>query len=322
MERPEAFGRHRKCQAIHESAQMTESRMQVTLFGTGAMACLFAARLARVAQVTMLGTWAAAIDRIRERGIVLEAADGNRTVRVAAEFLGTTVPPADLAIVLVKSWQTRSIAPYLDGCLKPDGVALSLQNGLGNLPLLGRAFAGVTAEGATLLGPGHVRHGGSGQTHIVASERIADLLRRAGFDCHRCAPESAEGMIWGKLAVNCGINALTALLGVRNGVLLERDSAMDLLQRAAAECAAVAAARGIRLPYADPELRIREVLAQTAENQSSMLQDILRGAPTECDAIHGAVVLEGRRLGVPTPVNDVLWHLLRAAAHNQRSCVP
>jgi 2-dehydropantoate 2-reductase len=94
------------------------------------------------------------------------------------------------------------------------------------------------------------------------------------------------------------------------------------MARAALECAAVAAARGIRLPFADPVEHAREVARLTAANRSSMLQDVLRGAPTECDAIYGAVVREGERLGVPVPVNAELWRRLRRAAPEPEATQP
>jgi len=294
--------------------------MRIYLFGTGAMSCLFAARLARAVQVTVLGTWAEAITAIRDRGILFEDSRESRTVRVDAEFLGTKLPLSNLAIVLVKSWQTAQVAPWLGQYLDPEGPAISLQNGLGNLELLGpRAFPGSTAEGATLLGPGHVRSGGAGPTYMVAPEWAVALFRSAGFECYRCDPAEADSLLWGKLAVSCGINALTALLRVPNGELLNRPNVTDLMVRAATECAVIARAKGIQLPFPDAAARVKEVAEKTAANQSSMLQDVLRGARTECDAINGAIVAEGRRLGIPTPVNDILWQLVQAAVHQSRS---
>jgi len=299
-----------------------ECEMRVVLFGTGAMACLFAARMAGVAKVTMVGTWPEGITAIRQRGILFEDTQGTRTVLVDAEYLGADPVPADLAIILVKSWQTERIAGHLPKYLRSDGFALSLQNGLGNLELLGaRAFPGTTAEGATLLGPGHVRAGGEGLTHVVGPMRVVDLFRDAGFECYRCELQEAESLLWGKLTVSCGINALTALLRVHNGELLNRPSATDLMIRAAKECAAIAGAKGIALPFADPAARVREVAEKTASNQSSMLHDVLRGAQTECDVINGAIVSEGRRLGIPTPVNDILWQLVLAARFNKTGAV-
>ncbi len=284
--------------------------MRVTILGTGAMACLFAARLAPVADVTVVGTWDEALAAIAAGGVVVES-EAPRRVGVAR--LGAAVPPADLVLVLVKAWQTDAVAPHLASLLAPDGAAVTLQNGLGHRERFGpRARLGVTMLGATLLGPGRVRPGGAGTTYVAGPAWIAAVLGRAGLAARVVDEAEAERLAWGKLAVNCAINPLTALLRVPNGALLERADAGVLMDRAAAECAAVARASGITLPWADPVAYAREVAARTAANRSSMLQDVLRGAPTEIDAINGAVVREAERRGVPAPVNHVLWRLVRA----------
>ena len=294
--------------------------MRVLLFGAGSMACLFGARLAPAADVTLIDTWKEGIDAIRKNGILLEDANGKRTVSVHAEYLGTPLEPFDLAFVLIKSWQTGFIAKYLPGYLKPEGLAISLQNGLGNVEQLGaKAFPGTTAEGATLLGPGQVKAGGSGPTHIVAPAWVVDLLKSAGFEAYACNTNKAVSLLWGKLSVSCGINALTALLRIPNGELLKRPAATELMIRAVLECVAVARAAGIVLPYADAVSYAKEIAERTAANQSSMFQDIFRGAPTECDAINGAIVRAGTRLGVATPVNEILWQLVMAAGAQNRS---
>jgi 2-dehydropantoate 2-reductase len=152
-----------------------------------------------------------------------------------------------------------------------------------------------------------------GPTYIAPHPRLetlVDLLETAGFEVH--AASDLLSLMWGKLVVNTGINALTALLEVRNGKLLEGTHARSLMNTAAMETARVAEAQGIKLPYDDPTQEVEAVARRTAENESSMLQDIRRGAPTEVDAINGAVVREGDRLGVPAPVNRTLWNLVRA----------
>jgi 2-dehydropantoate 2-reductase len=106
---------------------------------------------------------------------------------------------------------------------------------------------------------------------------------------------------------------LTALLHRPNGALLEDEHSRELMAEAARETAVVAAALGVRLPYRDAAEQAAEVARRTAANHSSMLQDILRGAPTEIDAINGAVAEVGRRAGLDTPVNRTLWRLVRAA---------
>lgn len=284
------------------------------------MACLLGAHLAPHARVILLGTWPEGVEVVARRGIVLESERGEETIPARATTDPRQAGRADVVLVLVKSWQTERAARQAAEVLAPESLALTLQNGLGNLEKLqaalgpDRALPGVTTLGATLLGPGRVREGGRGPIHLPDDprlDRFADTLRQAGFNTLRHPTSDLQPLIWGKVVVNCGINPLTALLRVPNGELLARADARLLMERAACEAAEVARAKGIRLPYADPAAQVRKVARATAANRSSMLQDVLRGAPTEVDAINGAAVEEGQRLDVPAPINDVLWRLVR-----------
>jgi 2-dehydropantoate 2-reductase len=177
-----------------------------------------------------------------------------------------------------------------------------------------RALLGVTEQGATLVAPGRVRPCGDGPTHIAGPDSLAAVFRSAGLDARAVDPARGASLAWGKLAVNAGINALSAILRVPNGQLLARPEALTLLECAANEVAEVARAKGIVLPFPDAAAQARRVARATSSNLSSMLQDVLRGVPTEIDAINGAVVREGARLGVPTPANETLLRLLAARA--------
>jgi len=294
------------------------------IVGTGAMASLFAARLsaARV-RVIMLGTWEEGLKALNEDGVRLVSADGSEQCYPVQ----ATQDPDDCvgvryALVLVKSWQTPRAAKQLAECLAKDGLAMSLQNGLGNRELLSqtlgakRVVLGVTTIGATLLGPGRVYQAGEGVISIGAHSNlgiISNLFRAAGFVIEN-APD-ANALLWGKLVINAAINPLTAILGVPNGELLNRSTARALLQATAREVAAVAVAQGIRLPYPDPVVAAENIARRTAENHSSMLQDVQRGVPTEIDAICGAVVQAGEQTGVPTPINRTLMQLVKALRH-------
>jgi 2-dehydropantoate 2-reductase len=291
----------------------------ILIAGTGAMACLFGARLAPHAEVTLLGTWSDGLAALQRGGIRLEAGGLETAYRVRATSDPLDCAGAPFALVLVKSWQTRRTAETLAQCLASDGVALTLQNGLGNLESLqevlgpGRAALGVTTTGATLLGPATVRPGGSGPTYVGRHPRIEPylaVLAQAGFAIEM--EEDLEALLWGKLVVNTAINPLTALLQVVNGELVKDPHARRLLRAVAMETASVAVARGIRLPYADPIAQTEAVAERTGSNRSSMLQDIQRGAPTEIDAINGAVARAGEAVGVEAPLNNALWALVRA----------
>lgn len=297
------------------------SETEVLIVGTGAMACLFAARLAAARQpVTMLGHWRPGLRALQKHGVRLERPDGSQAVYpVQATSDARRCAGACYALVLVKSWQTEIAAGDLKRCLTPDGLALTLQNGLGNAEILRQALGaerlalGVSTSGATLLGPGRVRPSGDGPLTIQdhpAVRPLAEILAQAGFSVEFV--QDAQALLWGKLLINAAINALTALLDVPNGVLLQRPSAERLMAEAATEAASVAAALNVALPYRDPFEAARAVAQRTAENRSSMLQDVQRGAPTEVDAINGAIVRLGEQTGTPTPVNRALWLLVRA----------
>jgi len=294
----------------------------ILIVGTGALATLFAARLsANGHPITMFGTWKDGLRALNENGARLVDADG-------AEYaypVKATSNPMDCrgalyALVLVKSWQTERAASQLSDCLAKDGLVLTLQNGVGNREILAGTLGlsqvalGVTTTGATLLGPGLARTGGEGVISVEAHPRLEPLefaLTEAGFNVQ--VVNDADALVWGKLVINAAINPLTALLRVPNGELLQRPAAHKMMSALAREAAAVATAQGIHLPFKDAVRAAEDVARKTAANHSSMFQDIRRGAPTEIDAICGAITKTGEKLGVSTPVNRVCWRLTQAS---------
>jgi 2-dehydropantoate 2-reductase len=299
---------------------MNSSAEPILIVGSGALGCLFAARLAATGQrVQMLGTWREGVVAL-QRGVTLVAADGTKqTFPVEASLEAKDFRGAQQAIVLVKAWQTERAAGQLVECLAADGLALTLQNGLGNREKLaaqlgeGRVAYGVITTGATLLGPGEVRWAGEGQISLGAHAKLdllPGVLQTAGFKVVNV--ENVDSVAWSKLVINAAINPLTAVLGISNGELLTRTDARELSAALANEVAAVAAKKNIALTFADPVAAAEDVARRTAANLSSMLQDVRRGATTEIDAICGEVVKAGEAAGVPTPVNATMWRLVRA----------
>ncbi|GAB4467775.1 MAG: 2-dehydropantoate 2-reductase [Anaerolineales bacterium] len=301
--------------------------MNILIVGTGALACLFAARLAQAQHaVTMLGTWQEGIEALNGAGVrLVDAQNRERRFPVRAVSDPRECAGVTYAIVLVKAWQTERAARQLRDCLTDNGLALSLQNGLGNRETLardlgaGRVALGSTTTGATLLGPGLVKAGGEGVVSLEQKPALGPLeetLKSAGFNVQTV--ENPEALIWGKLVINAAINPLTALLRVKNGELLERPSAREAMCALAREAAETARAEGISLPFDDPIARVEEVAQKTAANTSSMLQDVLRGAPTEIDAICGAVVQTAQKHRLSAPVNWTCWQLVKALEASRR----
>jgi len=295
--------------------------MNFLVVGPGAMGCLFASRLKKAGHHVMIVDYKSErADFINKSGILIEGAAGEERIRVPV-VTGRAPEETEVALICVKANQTREAAEAIFSWLGLRTSVLTLQNGLGNLELLEEVFGkervlgGVTAEGATLLGPGHARHAGRGQTIIGPAgpadgpvARIVSAFEDAGFDTH--SANEVENLIWGKLIVNVGINALTAITRLKNGRLPAIEGAKTVMKMAVGEAESVAHAKGINLPYPDPFERVLEVCRATAENKASMLQDVLGQRITEIQFINGAVVREGKKSGIPTPVNLTLTSIV------------
>jgi 2-dehydropantoate 2-reductase len=303
--------------------------MRIAIFGVGAMGCLFGARLTPHADVTLIGRWAEQIAALRSHPLRVIEPDGQESeVEVCVTDDAGSLPPVDVALILTKAAGTERAAIHAARLLRSTGIAITLQNGLGNLEIIAehvgaeRAALGVTTQGGATDGPGVLRVGGTGKTHLATRPEIngrvwalASVFEQAGMITELV--EDVSALVWGKLVVNCAINPLTALLRVRNGGLVDSQWARQIMAEAAREVAAVAAAQEIALPFADPAARAEEVARLTAPNRSSMLQDVERGAVTEIEAICGAVMRQGEALSVPTPVNSTLYRLIKAIEETQ-----
>ncbi|MFP3867291.1 MAG: ketopantoate reductase family protein [Desulfobacteraceae bacterium] len=307
--------------------------MKIAIIGPGALGCLLVAGLHKIAAEVWLVDYRP--DRaayLQSHGVRLTTLDGQEQhFPVKCTCQANAVGPCDLAILSVKAHQTKNAAQSLPPLMGRDGLALTLQNGIGNLEQMAavvgpeRLLAGVIMHGVTLLDWGRARHAGSGKTLLgippgsqVTSEQLAEWVSRfqaAGFDCQGVADIVA--VIWDKLLVNVGVNPLTALTRLLNGGLLEVPEAWEVAAAAVQEAQAVAQAADIAISP-DPLPRVRQVCQATAGNRSSMLQDVLAQRPTEIEALNGRIVALGQRLKVSTPVNAILSHLIRALEKSYR----
>lgn len=300
--------------------------MKIAVIGPGAVGCLLAASFAEAGEdVHLVDYRPERVVLLRERGIRLTTPEGiSRLIPVPCGLPGE-VGPCGLAILAVKAHQTRAAASSLSLLLAPGGLALSLQNGLGNLEEMARVvgpeplLAGITFLGVTRQEEGQILYAGEGEVLIgsppgsgapaPAIEAVAALLQGAGFKCRAVA--DILPLLWDKLMINAGINPLTALLRVPNGALPDLSAAWSLAVAAAAEVQAVARGQGLAVS-GDPAERLLRVCRATAKNRSSMLQDILAGRVTEIESLNAQVAARGAALGVPTPVNELLTRLIRA----------
>lgn len=307
--------------------------MDVLVFGAGSLGSLLGGLLAREHEVTLVGR-EAHVTAVRERGLAIDGAIEAQVRPVATTE--ATGHDADFAVVAVKSLDTPAAADALS--TGTFDAVLSVQNGLGNEATLAAAvdapvLAGTATYGAALSTPGRVTCTGLGEVALgpraggesAVADRVGAAFAAAGVET-TVVPDPARRR-WRKLAVNAGVNPVTALARVENGALRADgddrpgtgvgDAAGELARGAARETARVAAAEGVDLDEDTVVAAVDDVVAATAANRSSMLQDVLAGRRTEVDAINGAIVERAAAAGVDVPVTETLAGLVRAWERGQ-----
>jgi len=297
--------------------------MKVIVVGPGALGCLLAAKLSRAHEVWLLDHDAERAECLARSGVLLEEQGQLLSCRLQATADPYRIGAADLAVLCVKSHQIKKAMVTAAPALRQVGLVLALANGIGHLEILGDLCrgqcwgVGITSQGATLAGRGRVIHRGEGLTKIGLPP-ASEIVATSALSCQKLLAATAAAFtqagipttvvdevlphLWGKLLVNVGINALTAINDCPNGALLESPRLVALLTAAVQEGALVADKLGLRLP-SDPVSDALAVCRATAANFSSMLQDVRNNRRTEIEAINGAVVRLAEELGVATPIN-------------------
>ncbi len=299
--------------------------MKIAVVGSGAIGGLLGSLLHNSGEdVVLVDVWQEHIQAIRSSGLTVAGSDGDQVFRMKATAVVSEAGTPDLIIFAVKSYDNQVAA---NDCLKiagPETIVLTVQNGVGNVDIIGeilgreRIIAGTCAFGSTVLAPGKIRPTPAGSLSIgeldgrvtPRLQNVVEMFVRAGVEMH--VSREVDSLIWTKLMVNVGINALAAITRLTNGQLVELEELRNVQEAAVGEGIAVARAKGIPFMVDDILEHVRRIARATYHNKASMLQDIERGARTEVLAINGAVVAEGQKQGIPTPVNETLTNLVLA----------
>ena len=306
--------------------------MNIAVVGAGAMGSLFGALLAEAGNdVWLYDVWLEHVQTINQDGLRIEREGNTRTVKIKATDDSRQIGQAGLVIIFVKSFRTNLAAETALNLIGSDGCVMTLQNGMGNADVIAeiiepeRIFAGTTSHGATLLGPGSIRHAGCGPTIIGAWSQTEGGLQRARqfaefFNWTGIKTESVADVrrvVWNKLLINIGINAITALTNIKNGEILGLDITRELSRAAVEEAINVARAENIKVDDNAVD-RVFKVAQATAINRSSMGQDVDHRRQTEIAAINGFIVREAKRLGLQAPVNFALTALVQTLEYHYK----
>ena len=265
--------------------------MKIVIVGPGAMGCLFAAFLSKLFstskdaenKIWFLDKNKERAAKIHQDGVSIEGISGYWQSPVKATADIKEIGHADLIIICVKSYDTKEAVTQAKFLMAENTRVLTLQNGIGNIEIINeivgskKVIGGVTNLGATSLEVGKVRHAGVGETVIgridgkipVEMRSIREIFNKAGLQIR--ISRDIKGLLWSKLIINVGINALTAITRLNNGRLIEFEGTRRILREAVTEAIRVAKRKRIKLIYDDPLAKVEGVCEATATNVSSML---------------------------------------------------
>jgi 2-dehydropantoate 2-reductase len=298
--------------------------VKVCVVGCGAVGSLFAANLATLDDVEVFAfdLSQAHVDAINRDGLRLTGA-GEVTGRLTATTDAGSLPKCDFGIVATKAMHTDA-ALAATAAVFADGCVATVQNGIGNEEVLARhvprVIRGTTFPAGKIVAPGVVQWDVKGDTTmgpfelqpapLEEVERLADACTRGGMPTKAVA--DARGPQWRKVIFNAATNPLGALTGLTHGRVCEQPALRSLASRLVAEGKAVAAAQEIELD-SDPEELIDYAARKDVayDHKASMLQDVEARRQTEVDYLNGGIAEFGKRLGVPTPINETIWGLVK-----------
>ena len=299
--------------------------MRIAVLGAGSIGILFGTLLHESGnEVTLYNRNRNIVKAIRRNGARVQ--EGRRIIQatIPIEAPPRSLRRHDMVLVTVKAYDTPDVARKYRSRVDPGSTVLSLQNGLGNYETLARhlgkknVIMGSTTEAALMTKPGLVDHTGHGQTWLGEydgreSERcnqIGQILSRAGLPAR--PTRDIRDIIWKKAIVNSAINPLSALTRLRNGELGQSEDLRTIMREAIEEGSRIGAAEGIVFDASRLIGFATRILHATAQNRSSMLQDIESRRRTEIGQLNAILVEYGRKHHVETPVNSILLLLVRA----------
>lgn len=292
----------------------------VVVVGAGAVGSYYGGLLARAGVPVTLIARAPHVAAINKDGLFLDTTTFKETVRVAATTEMSAVAAADLVLLCVKTLDTVSAARDAKALMGEGAVMISMQNGVDNAERIKEelGFEVISAAvyvAASVPKPGTLRHSGRGDLVIggafpaATMTAIAEMFAGAGMPCRISADLPLE--MWTKLAMNGTYNAISALTGCTYGVLVNDPGAISIMMTLAEEIVAVARAKNIGLDLADVQDKVRKLGPAMPNTLSSTQQDIARGKLTEIDSLNGYIAAQGRRYGIPTPMNAAMHSLVK-----------
>jgi 2-dehydropantoate 2-reductase len=299
--------------------------MKIAIVGCGAMGSVYAALLADAGhEIWAIDSWKEHVEAMRAKGLRLEGASGDRTVKLHATTDTTEAGPCDLVIIATKAMHVEQAATAAKALIGDNTMVLSIQNGLGGpdttARVLGRdkVMVGVVGGfGASMRGPGHAHHNGWELVRLgefsgpvtPRLEQIAEVWRSGGFRV-KCF-DDIDQLVWEKLICNVCFSGTCTITGLTVGEVMNDVDAWQVASGCAVEAYNVAKARNIKVDIDDPLEYVRNFGSKIPNARPSMLLDHLAKRMSEIDAINGAIPPAAQSVDVAAPFNTVVSALVR-----------
>jgi len=302
--------------------------MKIAIVGTGAMGSVYAGLFASAGhEVWAIDAWREHVEAMKQKGLRLEGASGDRTVKVHATTDPKEAGQCDLVVLATKAMHVEGAASSIkkSSLLGRDTPVLSIQNGLGGpdtaASILGkdRVMVGVVGGfGASIRAPGHAHHNGMelvrlgefGGPITPRLKKVEETWRGAGFKVK--VFDDIDQLVWEKLICNCAYSGPCALA---DGTIAEVMNDPDLA-RVSAACAtegfAVAKKKGVKLGFEDPVAYVRDFGSKIPNARPSVLLDLMLKKKSEIDVINGSIPRVAKTVGLEAPVNETVTALVRA----------
>ncbi len=300
--------------------------MKIGIVGTGAMGSVYAGLLSTAGhEVWAIDRWREHIDAIRAKGLRVEGASGDRTVKINATTDAGEAGVCDLVILATKAMHVAEAAESAKALLGPETPVLSIQNGLGGpdsaAEVLGRerVMVGVVGGfGASMKGPGHAHHDGMELVRLgefggpITSrlKKVEELWSGAGFRVR--VFDDIDQLVWEKLICNCAYSGPCALGDCTTGEVMDSPELSRVSAACAAEAYAVAQKKKIKLAFDNPVAYVREFGSKIPKARPSVLLDLMAKRVSEISVINGSIPRVAKTLGLQAPVNETVTALVQA----------
>ena len=307
---------------------MINKNLNVAVLGAGAMGCLFGGLLAEKGlKVTLIDVWKEHIDAINKNGLKMDGFGGDRFIKISATNDPKSISPVDVVIVMCKATALEQALTNAKSIVGDKTVLMSFQNGIGheaimqNIVGIDKVLGGTTTQASNILGPGHIKNHASlpswiGEYEGGLSDRVKDIAET--FTAHgleTIASDNVKKRKWMKLFALTAVGPLSAIFDMHHTELYvtnkESKLARELGKQIILETRKVAQADGVEVSEDECLEMFLKIVDSNQTNKSSMAFDIQYKRKSEIDFINGSVSNIGKKHGVPTPLNDMLYKIIK-----------